>query len=389
MKENKKIISTGIIYILFFLTVISFFNINVISNLINYYYIYLYGFFSIILIFLAIREKKFKINKKDLYIFFIYVSLLIFCYIVNKIPLGNVLIMICMPLYLFAFENIKIVIKPIKVMIPTLLTLFCYLLYTLIKYNGTYIYNPNTIAQLILYIMILSNYYFKYSQKSAIIILIFNILSFYAIYKTNCRNLLVVSSVYLFILYIVTQNILKNVKIQKILFISIIIVSIIIPVLFSYFYVHKSVLNINIPFSSKSIFSGREKIWTVCINSIKKANNIWIGSNPNDYLDDIYKLGYLNYNPHNISIGILVNYGIFVFILFYIILYNFYNIKLEKINEKTVYLKYGICMVLLAGCFENIIFLETFNFMFCLLFLDLNMERSELNREKDYKKNYK
>lgn len=380
MKLNKKIIPSCIIYILFFLATINFFNIKLISNIIDNYYIYLYAFFSIVLMLFVIKEKKFKINKKFFVTYFIYTVLIVFCYIVNRIPIGNLLIMLCMPLYLFAFENIQIYTKIIKVMIPTLLILFCYILSTLIKYDGTYIYNPNTIAQLILYIMILSNYYFKHSSKSSIIILILNILIFYAIYKTNCRNLLVVSLVYLIILYIIPINILKNDKIQKIFFIGIIIVSIIIPVFFSYLYVHKSILNINIPFSSKSIFSGREKIWTVCITAIKKSDNIIIGSNPNEYLSSIYKLGYLNYNPHNISIGILVNYGIFVFILFYIILYNFYdfyNIKSKKINEKTVYLKYGICMVLLAGCFENIIFLETFNFMFCLMFLNLKMERSE------------
>jgi len=377
MKRNKKIIPTSIIYILFFLAIIDFFNIKVISNVINNYYIYLYAFFSIILILFTIKEKNFKIKEKNVIVYFIYTVLILFCYIENRNPLGNVLIMLCMPLYLFAFENIKIDAKPIKVMIPPLLILFCYIFGTLIKYNGTYIYNPNTIAQLILYIMILSNYYFKYSTKSSIIVLIFNILSFYAIYKTNCRNLLVVSLVYLIILYIITPNILKNAKIQKILFISIIIISIIIPAFFSYLYIHKSILNINIPFSSKSIFSGREKIWTVCINAIKKDNNIIIGSKPNDYLNNIYQLGYLNYNPHNISIGILVNYGIFGFVLFYIILYNFYNIKSKKINEKAVYLKYGICMVLLAGCFENILFSETFNFIFCLIFLDLNMEMRE------------
>ncbi len=375
MKVNKKIIPTSIIYILFFLTIMSFFNIKLISNLINYYYIYLYGFFSIILIFFVIKERNFKINTNYFSIYFIYVVLLVFCYFLNNVPLGNLLIMLCMPLYLFVFENIEIDTKSIKVMFFALLILFGYLLSTLVKNNGVYIYNPNTIAQLILYIMILSNYYFKYSKKNIMVVLIFNMLSFYAIYKTNCRNLLAVSLIYLIILYIVPKNILKNVKIQKILFISIIIVSIIIPVFFSYLYVHKSVLNINILFSSKSIFSGREKIWTVCINAIQKGNNIITGSNPNNYLENIYKLGYLNYNPHNISIGILVNYGILIFILFYTILYNFYNKK--KINEKNVYLKYGICMVLLAGCFENIIFLETFNFMFCLMFLGLN--RKEVN----------
>lgn len=121
-----------------------------------------------------------------------------------------------------------------------------------------------------------------------------------------------------FILLVLFKSGRKNFK-QKTVFFVIIVVSLF-GIFIAYFYVYVLFDLIGrgqFIIFGKDIFSGRQIIWKMTFESIK--DNIWFGVG--GYLNYDYASVNSNYmNAHNQALGMLAGFGIFQFIIFYLLL---------------------------------------------------------------------
>lgn len=351
--------------ILTFLIIIIYINLPVVSNFILNIYIYIYLIFGILMLLLTIAKKKFKVKTNDIVYFVTIFLLTIIGSVVNKTSMGNLIIINCTCIYIYIFKNTTISTKTKKIIFIFLTLLGIFQILNVEKSVGLYItnknryLNPNLISQILLFILIYTNTIFKTSKNiEKLLLIIINVIIFNAIYLSDSRNILITALIYILILYLLPKKIFKNDNIINFTFLIAYILSLIIPMFIVYLY--KNNILISIPFSSKTIFSGREQIWLVLFNDIKNFKDVILGIPTNNYL---YLLE--TTNLHNIYITVFANYGLITLILYY------RHIHIEAISKKTnlnYNVKWGIIIILLSGIFENIIMTSTLNFLFCMLF---------------------
>lgn len=94
--------------ILTFLIIIIYINLPVVSNFILNIYIYIYLIFGILMLLLTIAKKKFKVKTNDIVYFVTIFFLTIIGSVVNKISMGNLIIINCTYIYIYIYLKIPL-----------------------------------------------------------------------------------------------------------------------------------------------------------------------------------------------------------------------------------------------------------------------------------------
>ena len=346
--------------ILLFCSYFPYLGIPYLSGVMQDYYLPIYVIGCIILLLLFSKSTHMAIKKKQLALLFAAILFCIVCYVINDISYGNMITIICTMVFLYIFsesiidKNGKKIILALSLLVTTILVVTSF---SVVKkfYSGLSILNPNALAQLLLLCLITIS---QLTNNNKIRIF-FSIIIIVGIFNCESRTILVISLLYT--VYVLIKKIFNN-KLDKkrirALYILVVALGIIIPLIYVFLYTNS--YSISTSLFEKNIYSGRERIWAVVLNEIKRPRNMLTGVPTVTYSDKVYTL-----NMHNIYITILANYGILFFIIFYRNIYQ----KIASIhNDNTYCITIGILAILLAGTFENILFSMEINYIICFLF---------------------
>ena len=370
-----KIINKLLEYNILFLFILMYIGININTNF-GHICTYIYTFLSILLL-LIYSIYNYKFNKKELLYIIIFMICSIFSIYLNKPLNREIIAVINTIIYIFIFTKIKYNKKTIK-KIGIYSTIFLILEILTTKNAITLYYdklidiNPNFIAQLIFILLVISNYYLK--NKSKLLLIIINLISLIAIYNCNCRNVLICVMLYLIIIFIVPKKIKNNSKIIKLSTTLIISIGILMPIIITYLYNNNYSIDINL--FGKSFFSGREHLWTDIFKYYINPKNYILGVPRINYINHIVKINYTTStlkNLHNNYLSMLTNFGLLTTILYY-----YYIIKKtnEYINKEDNSISWGIIIILLISSLETILYSVYTNFVFCIIYIFLEYEKS-------------
>lgn len=189
-------------------------------------------------------------------------------------------------------------------------------------------YNKNTIGYLY-YILLI--YFFiaydagkKYKLYNKIIKLMVVVFNIIAIYNSDSRATLLGVSVFL-IINIAHKVIIEKELIYKVLTLVLILGTIVFP--YVYVDMWKNGVNVDIEYSDKKFYSGRQVIWNQMIEGFKTNKLYGIGSN--------FKVNGLEVlNVHNSLFAVYMIYGIINFIPFFILLLSFIWKMQKNCNNK-------------------------------------------------------
>lgn len=375
--NNYDKINNILLLFLTFLIIVIYINLPSISNLISEIFIYIYLTFGILMLALTIAKKDTKIKFNYFFNFVIIVLLTTIGCIINGTAIGNLIIINCTYIYIYIFKNTNVSKKTKKIFLILFAILGIIQIVNVEKSVDLYYINkdkylnPNLISQLLLFILIYINTLFKVKKKlEKILLIVINAIIFNAIYLSDSRNILMTGLIYIIILYLIPKKITKKKYIINFSFLITYILSLIIPITIVYLF--KNNIYITIPFSSKTIFSGREHIWLVLFNNIKNFKDVLFGIPISNYINFLSTT-----NLHNIYITVFANYGLITLILYYGHIYKEANSNGINLDPN---IKWGIIIILLSGIFENIIMTSTLNFLFCMLFCFNNNENDEVKK---------
>ncbi|MEH7014858.1 O-antigen ligase family protein, partial [Neobacillus niacini] len=206
--------------------------------------------------------------------------------------------------------------------------------------------------------------------------LIILVVSSWAIINVESRGALMT-----LIMFIILNNFLpwkfwRNRRITLVVFSLVIFIGTIFPVIYTQMYI--SGVNYSIPFTTKSLYTGREVIW---LNYFEMANKpaewlFGLGSNAKLWAGE-------HLNVHNNYLAILTNFGVIGFLLYYgFILKQIDNIyKKGKLNKYQCSLIIGFLCVLIYGFVEVSTFWYIM-FFFNFMFLGLAHNVSNTNKRK-------
>lgn len=178
------------------------------------------------------------------------------------------------------------------------------------------------------------------------------VLTVYITFMLDCRIALI-TVIAFYIFNVLVPKVFLNEKMIMILIVSIIIISIIFP--FIYVSLYTKGIDIKIPFTDKSLYTGRELLWTKFINSMGSDLNNWlfgIGSKAPIYVDTGRST---SQHLHNNSLALITSFGIVGMLMTYS--YLLYQVKRVLIsykenNEILTYLIVFMCF-LIEGFTEN------------------------------------
>ena len=254
-----------------------------------------------------------------------------------------------------SFPYYKINIKTIKLI---LLFMFIYIIvYNFISHLGL---NLNTQGYVYLLLCIYSTLYFDFNKKLNIFNILVILITWYQVQLSESRGALIGLIIFLILRYIISAKLWSN----KIVYNLIIFILTTGAIIFAsiYVYMWKNNVHLDISFSSKNLYSGREAIWDEAFILIKQFPWTGIGS--------AYKIqSYSNFNIHNSMLNLVLVYGIPV----YIFIVSVITIALNKIrkyivNDKRVKtIIAGFFAILQVGFFENNLVWPATSYCSCLL----------------------
>lgn len=240
----------------------------------------------------------------------------------NKTGFGSILT-ICNLYMLFIYGKYIKIRKNFVIIISKLIAISEILLLVANKS----MYNPNTIGYL--YYVLLIYFFIAFSGKKdnlcnkaiKLIIIVFNII---AIYNSDSRASLLGASVFIII------NIMHKVIVEKTLIYKVVTLILIVgTILFPYIYVDmwKNGVDVDMEYSDKKFYSGRQVIWNQMIEGFR--NNKLYGIGSNFKVDGLEVL-----NVHNSLFAIYMIYGIINFIPFFILFLSFIWKMQKNCNNK-------------------------------------------------------
>ncbi len=314
---------------------------NSISNILFIVY------FLLIVVGLIINGKYIFGNKTNL-IFLFFLMFFAFCsLILNGGGIGsiiNIFTSICGVL-LFSDCDIGKITKK-------LIFYICIVLYILLfsmSFNSWKLYtsgiweiNPNSIGvALFLCYSVICLYIHKNKEKPNYIFFpFFTLITFYAIYLTNCRSALLGIIIFFIANFLPIIGKIVSDK-RNIIFLLLIIAGIIFPLV--YIEMYKNNVNFSIPFIGKRMYTGREQLWMYMIESMKQTENgllLGVGTN------NVTGMGIIS-NVHNWYLSILYSFGIFAFTVYYLMFLN----KIKKCTNEKVLIT--LLIIFLIGFVET------------------------------------
>lgn len=296
-----------------------------------------------------------------------YLLILIITYI-NNAPMGSAIAFITSIQMMIVFSSFKIDRKTRVIISFALIGILLiwifrvnilnYYAYFKANWKKTKLINPNAIGTLILFGSIMLNSIFvnysrtKNGKLSTLIfsILIF-IITFFTLFKLQSRASLIALLCYAG--FIVVQVFFKSSKITKISLIIAFVLILIFPFFMTFLYqqsMGEVGLTNQIALTSKSLFSGRERIWTQFINES--------ASNPMKLVFG-FGSGHFDTNGmsmHNLYLQIVVNFGLVGLVSYIVICKNIINSKILQIERSN----YDIFEIMINSTYVVLIVLSTF-----------------------------
>lgn len=289
---------------------------------------------------------------------------------------GSALLLVNLILALISFNAISFSIKQTKFILK-MVGLFS-IVYLLFHFLRSTPYNTNTLGTfsfvLLVYVLLWLE---PYIQRLAVKLIIFSIFFAFAFFQ-ECRSVLI--GEFLFLIMLIFPF-----WVNKIFFRSLVIGlnlgSIILPPL--WVKVWLSGFTLKIPFISKGLYSGRERVWDAFLNAF--YDNPLIGSG-NGVLQ-IPLEHYKEFTPHNFLLAILTVYGILIFILVFILLTKIlFNKRDEMAEAKVSTLPLaGLLGILATSYFEIIPISYIHSIMIWLLLAIINSKIKAANIQRGIK----
>lgn len=368
---KTNLLGSKLLTVLIVLNSISFFNIKVLNI---YDSIALYAnLFSLIIILCLrgkIKQEEFK-NYSFILIFLIYGFFTLF---ITEGGIGSIIIPAYSFFLLLTLYNTTLNLKMQKILFITFISLNIYWVLNSPNYyikanyynTGQYI-NSNTIGMVLMYTAI----YIKVLAKnlnirfSNIIIFFIFVVNIYAI--LNCQSRGALFSLLIFILmdFFIPKKIWKNRLLVTTFIVLIIILGTLFPIIYTSLF--NNGYSFNIPFTEKSLYTGREIIWSNFFSIMNDNPFNWlfgIGSKVNLLPGKGKSL-----NLHNNYLAIITNFGFIGYILYYIFIVKQISkiYKTKRISNLQISMIIGFVTVLINGFVEistlwhNFLF---FNFIF-------------------------
>lgn len=238
------------------------------------------------------------------------------------------------------------------------------------------IYNPNTVGYLY-FVMNVFLYILLSEIKQGKVLKIFKILltiiNLILIYNTESRASLL--GFLTFLIFVCIPIFIKNRKIYKLLTFIIILGTVIFP--YIYVGMWKSGVKINMEYSNKNFYSGRQVKWNFMIEDFKEKKLYGLGSN--------YRFpGVSNLNVHNSLFAVYMLYGIINFSIFLPMFINFIWKAQKNASNKTNRIAIaGIIGMIIVSYYEtNLIWESTFMYVVTLSIITMTkFEGDEKNAQ--------
>lgn len=369
------IILFGIIIYLLSLTSKSF------NNIYQEYHVYLDFMLIIAIFFLSVYDKKRFIN----YVFYI---ILVAIYDLATLifftdgGIGSVLNNIFIPFYVLALTQIIFTEKANRTYLKVfslyifIMPFFAQFIHNNYSWTLNNYVNPNTYGMTACYCFIYSCIFLKELEvrwKNKFMFVLF-VLSMYTMYVTECRMATLTT-----VLFLVLDFILPKSFFTKKRLLTIIAVFMILSVLFPFVYValYTNNVQLTIPFSSKSFYTGRETLWTILFTKLGNNPQKWffgIGSKVPIYVGRVSEQ-----HIHNNALQVLTCFGIVGLFSYYLFLFHNFKIVVNTyLSDKVITSVLVFICFLFEGFTENsMVGINLFPLLcFGLAFSEVNKEKA-------------
>ena len=211
-----------------------------------------------------------------------------------------------------------------------------------------------------------------------IISIAFTIIGMITILNCRSRASLLALASYLLLSYIMPKKVHNKRKFLKYIFTIVILVGTLIPFIILSFYQRN--VELTLPFISKSLYTGREIIWSQMFNLLKE-----------DPFSIFFGLGSQIQNnkgellvAHNSYMAIIINFGLIGFALIYGFIILKFNriINFVELNKHQFKFFLGYISIFIHGFFEYT-FLDPIFVIFTFLFLGLALNFSSISDIKE------
>lgn len=339
-KKYRKIdiISSGYVSLFFLIFLLSWYNFGLFNFFSNVGLIlFLSNIFLLICFLPSILSKRINLS--------LFTLILLIMVLINSIfsnsGLGSIILIFNIAIMLIIFEFFNLSRKQIKLL--SIIMFIYFLFYCFLKNES---FNPNSIGYIILVTYIYSNFYLSTLKLKFIIIPVTTYFALNAIYYTESRGAFFGLVVFVLLSFLIPSRVWSRKVIILLLNALFTVGSIIFVYLYIYMWQNRIIFEFSL--SKKPFFTGREAIWAELFYMFKQHPLVGIGSNYN-----IVSYGILN--VHNSMFSILVIYGIPVFLLITILIWE-RLIKLSNaiVNQSFVKIAVsGFYSLLLVGFFET------------------------------------
>jgi|GEM_PF-2777429 len=359
----KDKIDFAIIFILIIIFSLTWINISLFNLLSRFNLIIILA--ALICIYLN-HINEISLGKFDFWVLFIAIPILLVNKIINQSNIGSFLVIITLFLILLTSRYIKI--KEQMIVNISWYIFFYSLIWNMIPHRG---FNANTIGLVSLFLIINSSFILEKNDKTYktyAIYLFFLFLTFRSvvtIIESDSRGALW-SLVFFFVIrFLIPKKILAKKSVFNIVLFVLTFGSLIF--VYVYIFLWRNNINIHLPFTNKSLFTGREAIWYETIHLFDYSRIVGLGSN--FMLDSFNEI-----NLHNSVFNLLIIYGIPIFILFmYYLFSTITRVRKNVSTNKITFTSFaGLCAILLNGYFETtLLFVNNLPIIF-LLFVFLS-----------------
>jgi hypothetical protein len=366
--NKKNVLSETILIALITINIVSFVNVY----LFNIYNSLFFYFKLLSMIIVVLIQNRFCKKDRGLILFVIvFLSYGLFTLFITEGGLGSVLTLFYSILVYFVIKRTDISNKSLKILMMLMILLNLFLVinspsyYTRWFFNrGDYI-NSNTIGMVLMYTAIYCSIFLKrlnIKNANLYIVIIYG-LSMYGLLNVQARGSLLALTSFIILDTFVSKRVWKNRRFSILFYVVLILTGLSIPYIYTKIY--NAGLQFDIPFTEKSLYTGREAIWDNFYYQMRSNSlavffglgskaELWIGK---------------DLNLHNNYLGVIANFGVIGFVLYY----GFWWSQIQALFKKNqlesyqISLLMGFFVILVNGFFEistlwHVMFF--FNFMF-------------------------
>ncbi|WP_138494814.1 O-antigen ligase family protein [Paenibacillus pinistramenti] len=381
----RNAISSRLLFAIIIVNLVAFLNIRIFRM---YAGLSLYGNLAVLLLIFFLQNKVSRKEQDVLLFVMLFMAFGFVTLLITDGGFGSVLTPAYSVLTYWMIRRCGLDRRRIKLLLITLLVVHLYWdihsvgLYDEFLANEQGTLNSNTVGVVLLYSTIYISIFIRYLKwkGSGGMLLVLYAVSIWAILNTESRGSLIT-----LIMFIVFDTVLPK-KVWRIksfaLLVSLAII--VLGVLFTYVYssMYEKGISYSVPFTEKSLYSGREVIWGNFYREVGKDEvSIFIGLGSKADLWEGHEL-----NLHNSYLTVITNFGFTGFILFF----GFWLLQLNQLYSRISLSKtqarliMGFLCVLINGLIEvsmlwNIVYF--FNYMFMGLAYHLSDEDPDNSKE--------